>query len=448
MKDQIENSKYDLTKELERLRRRRKITIIKMAQYFGVNRDSARDWELGLSDPVPARRSQFIEYLWTMLDLRSEGELKLVEVWKHVMEQAWNWEPFNENELSGLLYPVKKQTASPTPDSVHNFSLGPIEVPVVILDGDGGSIYAPENIITLFEPDKLVLPSEILRIKEKIAVEEEAKKLAKKPYRWNGNIYYLYRWTRGRTPKFENLELRLWFGVSEYFDFLATNMSLYTEYITDPSTGERISLYDKYFADYDWTDPNIQPLIPFSHNFGVVVSLVTGDRKIIITKRPPDIGARAGVFNIPINESAHPDFDTSDDSRAPDLYKTTTRGAKEELKLTIERKDIEFFAFGVDSVYTMWNIYGVVRTSDTSSEVLRRRRQGTKDGWEIQSIYAVDFTIPAILDFINWSIPPDKRDVKVVDTIWSPGAIACIYFTLVREYGITRVDRAIKAYFG
>jgi transcriptional regulator with XRE-family HTH domain len=423
------------TMVLVNLREEAKVTQQQAAKYFGLrDRESISAWEKGESIPPEGdRRERFITYLGDLLGLRNNLQ-GLRQVWNEVMVEGWKWERIRDEEL-------KEYYRGPIPIPVpFHFHFGPYEAPFVILDGDGESIYPPDNIICHYVPQDLELPPEIAANKARIAAEQEEKKLRGMHYMWNGRIYYLNRWTRGRTVKDENLELRLWFGPSDFFTFLATNMSLQSE-VDDPVTGEKTKLYDKYFSNYNWSDPHLQPIPLFSNIFGVVVSLITGDNKLLIMKRPPGMGGRGDVFNIAINESVHPDFDRAVNSDAPDLYHATIRGASEELNLPLEPKDIVFFAFGVDSVYSMWNPLGCARTRYTCDEVLKMRAMAAKDKWEVVQAYPIDFEIRPVVRFVQSTMSQDKK--RPLDTIWSPGALACVYYTLVNEFGRKKVDEAI-----
>jgi hypothetical protein len=319
----------------------------------------------------------------------------------------------------------------PIPPIPFQFAFGPIDVPFVIVDGDGQAEYTPATIVCHYDPTPVDLPPEIEDIKAKITIQEEEKRRLGESYMWNGPVYALKRYTRGRTADEENLELNLWFGPSDWFTFLATNMSLDSERVLDPVTQQHLTLREKYFGSYDWSNPSLQPVPFFSNTFGVVVSLISGDRRLIVVRRADEIGARKGVYNIAINEGVHRPFDRSDYGDAPNLYRTVVRGAAEELSLELRQSDITFFAFGVDSEYSMWVILGIAHTNSTVQEIIDMRRRGAKDKWEGRELISVDFNIRSVLDFISNHQP------------WSPGALTCIYYTLVHEFGKTAVEQAI-----
>lgn len=394
---------------------------------IGKSRNTIANWEKG--DHLPDRPEDILD-----------------------IERAFN---LSRADTDKLLYLAHFQLEYDTPDIAFYirktpavfrnmaFSLGPYEVPYIILEGNGESVYTPENIVIHYdESNRFELPSELEAIKRKVAAEEQAKKDAGKEANWNGPITFLDRWSRVRTLKGERLGLELWFGHTDFFTFTATNMRLHEEKVFDPKTGRMKTLYEKYFANYDWSLPALKPQALFSNIFGVVVALVTSDNLLIIGKRPPDIGARANVLNIAINESVHPEKDIKNKSFI-DIYRTAKRGTKEELGFHLT--DLKFFAFGVDSERSMWNLLGVAYTGQTADEVIKGRLVKALDRFEVHSIYTVPFDPTSVCQFVDTMIPPDKRH-SVAD-IWSPGALTCIYYALVNRYKFDKVDREIKAYF-
>ena len=88
---------YEITKVLEDLRVQAGVEINDMAAYFGVGRDTVRDWELGYRSPHPTRRKDFIQYLLRKLRLRG-NVAKFEQVWHDVMVEEWKWEELSAPE--------------------------------------------------------------------------------------------------------------------------------------------------------------------------------------------------------------------------------------------------------------------------------------------------------------------------------------------------------------
>src|SRR5215469_8743911 len=132
------------------------------------------------------------------------------------------------------------------------FSFGALKTTWKTLDGDGNSIYLPQHIRSHYIPFAEELPEELQVRRNHIQQEQEQKRAHGFPSFWNGQIYALERFVIGREPTNEDMTLDLWFRPSDYYTFLATNMSL-----------KEPTLREKYLSDVEWYEP-----IPhFSHSF-------------------------------------------------------------------------------------------------------------------------------------------------------------------------------------
>ena len=123
------------------------------------------------------------------------------------------------------------------------FSFGQVKTTWITLDGDGRSIYLPQHIRSHYIPFAQELPEELQVRRKHIQQEQEQKREQGFPFFWNGAIYALDRFVIGREPTNEDMTLDVWFRPSDYYTFLATNMSL-----KDPA------LREKYLADVDWSE--------------------------------------------------------------------------------------------------------------------------------------------------------------------------------------------------
>lgn len=312
-----------------------------------------------------------------------------------------------------------------------SFALGPIETSLIVVDGDGETSYARESILCHYDATPIKLPPELEEHKSEVAAQQEMRKRTGDFYQWPGLTAALSRYRRGRSNDEEGLELQLWFRQSDWFAYLATNLSLDSTFVLEGDTDRRMSLREKYFRHYSWSNPNLQPAEYFSNTFGTVVSLITGDGHLLISKRADEIGSLPSIYNVAINETLTPTKDWSEQGTSLDLYKTVVRGAYEELNLQLKPSDITFLVFAVDSRYNMWGILGIARTEKTVREVVDLRRRGAKDKWEGQEILPVKFGIAPVVEFVSAHAP------------WSSGSIACTYFTLVHEFGKPTVDRVV-----
>jgi len=310
----------------------------------------------------------------------------------------------------------------------EEFQFGNLETSWRVLDGDGGSEYLPETIECFYDPNIENLPVELSDRNMQIQMQEEEKKREGLKFDWNGKRYSLQRFIISRTKLEENLKLSLFFKPSDYYSFLATNMSLDEEILYK---GKMVSLRDRYIADTDWT----KPIKYFSNSFGINLMIITSDNYLIITQRSEHVASRSQQFNASVNEGLSRYFDRTDRGDGPDVYRCAIRGAYEELGLGLKPSDICFLSFGVDTQYSQWGLLGLAKTDQQLEHIMYTHSRGVKDKWENSKIHAVPFSPNDVVKFVLSQKDP-----------WAPGALACIYHTLVHELKRSSVDNAITKY--
>lgn len=304
-------------------------------------------------------------------------------------------------------------------DALETFHFGGIQTSWIVLDGDGRITYAPETIHCHYDQRALDLPSEIAERKQQIEAEQEDNRSHGLPYLWNGERYALERFHRSRTADEERLVLELWFRPSDYFTFQAAQMGL--------SDGEAQQVYQRYG---DW----LTPISYLSNSFGINITLITADHYVVIAQRGKDVGSRPGQFGASANEALSRLLDRGTASYAPDIYRCALRGLTEELGLELSINDIALLSFGVDTRYSQWGILGKAETTLTSAEIKSLRSHGVQDKWEHGSLYLVPFTPQDVVRFVFSHDP------------WGPAGLACLYHSLISEFGRTSVDDAIRKY--
>lgn len=315
-----------------------------------------------------------------------------------------------------------------TPHAPQTFSLGNFHTAWLVIDGDGEMTYTPTALNCTIDNTPASLPPEIIELRNKIEIRETDKKNQGLPYMWNGPLYALDRFAVGRTIPDEHMEVVFTFRPTDYYTFQATVMSLDENLVQHPAI---MTLRQKYLQNCDLSIP-----IPFLANgFGVVLVVITKDKKLILPYRSDSSGARAGELDVSVVEAVHPVIDRSIIHRGPDLYRTAIRGAKEEVGIELIQEEITFLGFGVDIEYYQWGIIGVGRIFETAHNALANRQRGTVGKWEMKQFEIVDADPYVVFNHLK-----QKK-------IWSVGLVA-IYWTLVNEYGKKRVDSAVKKVFG
>lgn len=297
------------------------------------------------------------------------------------------------------------------------FSFGELKTTWKTLDGDGKGIYLPQNIRTHYIPFANSLPAELQTRKEQIQREQEQRKEQGLSSFWNGEIYALDRFVIGREPVHENMTLDLWFRPSDYYTFLATNMSL-----------KEPTMREKYLSDIDWYET-----IPhFSHSFGVSLAVVTSDGYTLFTQRGKNVGTRPGTYEGSVVEGLSRPIDRGTTSEAPDVYRCACRGLAEELGLhesiDFSASDITFLSFGIDTRYALRGLTGMVKVKKSAEKILRLWENGVRDKFENQKLFPVPFTPQDVISFAYSHLP------------FSPGPT--LYYALVHEFGRIAVDDA------
>ncbi len=288
------------------------------------------------------------------------------------------------------------------------------------LDGDGRSIYLPQHIRAHYIPFAEELPEELQFRRNQIQQEQEQNREQGLPFFWNGQIYALDRFVIGREPINEDITLDLWFRPSDYYTFLATNMSL-----------KEPALREKYLADVDWSEA-----VPyFSNSFGVSLAVVTSDGYTVFTQRGKSVGTRPKVFDTSVIEGLSRPIDRGTIGEAPDVYRCACRGLAEELGLhesvDFSVADITFLSFGVDTRYALRGLTGMVKIKRSIEKLLLLWDNGVRDKFENQKLFPVPFTPKDVVSFAYSHQP------------FAPGPT--LYNALVHEFGRSMVEDAFDS---
>ncbi|TMC16079.1 MAG: helix-turn-helix transcriptional regulator [Chloroflexi bacterium] len=301
------------------------------------------------------------------------------------------------------------------------FSFGKIKTTWKILDGDGSGMYLPQHIRSHYIPLAEELPDELQASRNNIEQEQKQKRAQGLPFLWNGETYSLDRFVIGREPINEGMTLDLWFRPSDYYTFLATNMSLKDPY-----------LREKYLADVDWDEP-----VPyFSHSFGVSLAVVTSDGYTLFTKRGKNVGTLPSTYETSVAEGLSRPIDRGTNGEAPDVYRCACRGLAEELGLResvdFSVSDIAFLSFGVSTQYALWALRGMVKIKKGINDLMAIWDNGVRDKFENQQIIPIPFTPEDVVSFVF--------------THQSLSLRPTIYHALVHEFGRDVVNRVISFY--
>jgi transcriptional regulator with XRE-family HTH domain len=373
----------------------------RLAEQIGTTEDVISRWERGTRMPGPYYRERLC--LLFQKSARDLGFVRLSPV---------------ENYLAGSVPVSNASEKRSSMANLEHFAFGMLQSTWIVVDGDGMFRYAPQHILTHVEPEIELLPPDLLVRKQVIARQQAEQKAHGRPFHWNGQRYSLNRFVVSRSELEEDLALDLWFTPTDYYTFLATNMSL-----------DDASLREQYLKDADWS----QPVPFFSHSFGIYLLVITSDNKVLFTSRSMGVGSRPGQYNVSVCEGLSTIDASGQANLSPHVYGCAERGLTEELGLLPEdtRDKIHFLSFGVDTWYAQWGLLGMIRTPQMAQEIMRYRQSGVKDRLENAQIYLVNFTLDEVVTFVLERQP------------WTPGGLACLYHTLVHEFGRPAVEKAL-----
>lgn len=379
----------------------------RVAEQIGTTEDVISRWERGVRMPGPYYRERLCQlFQKTAHDL---GFVQPLPAEIHLSHSV------------AFANTLQKRNVT---TSLEHFAFGELQSTWIVLDGDGIFEYLPQNILAHFEPEQEMLPSDLQERVQQIASRQVKQRDRGLPFHWNGQRYSLSRFVISRTGQEEHPVLDLWFTPSDYYTFLATNMAL-----------DDLALRSQYLANADWS----QPITFFSHSFGIYLAVLTSDGKVLLTDRSMGVGSRPGEYNVSVCEGLSK-IDAHTQTEVPDVYRCAERGLAEELGLRTredwEAEQMCFLSFGVDSWYAQWGVLGMVKVQRTAQDIENYRKTGVKDRLENAQFYAIEFQIDEILSFMLNHQP------------WAPGGLACLYHTLIHEFGRSTVDAAIKRWAG
>lgn len=377
----------------------------RVAEFIEADTSMISRWECGERKPEPLYQERLCKLFG-----KNAAELGFITPPTFTIEDRQK-QPFKKEKMD---------TENRDTTNTEHLLFGNLETTWIVVDGNGIGRYLSRDIHTHFDSHPDELPQDLLEKRHQIEQQQKQNRQRGIPFQWNGERYSLDRFVLSRDGDDENLALDLWFKPSDYYTFLATNMSL-----------DEKALRDKYLQDADWNEP----VRFFSNSFGIYLVLLTSDNFTLFTRRGKGLGSRPGEYNISVCEGLDKQ-DASFYGNAPNVYHCAERGIEEELGLIapddFSPSNVTFLSFGVDTQYAQWCLLGMVKVYKTAEEIINYRRAGVRDKFENAQMHFVKFELDTIIPFV------------FQHQTWAPGAIACLYHTLVHKFGRSRVEEAIK----
>ncbi|WP_422734430.1 hypothetical protein ACN26Y_05670 [Micromonospora sp. WMMD558] len=318
-------------------------------------------------------------------------------------------------------------------------SIGRYTTEVHLIEGDGQTVFEPDNIAVNFRQVRADLPPAIARARHR-AIRQLAREKSNTQggvANWNStSLVALSRYHTSRTAPWEDVTLRLEGLATDYATFMATALSLDSEFERPDASGNlaRTTLRREYFPNQDSVASAIHRPIPaLANGIGVTILAFTDDAKVILAQRRPTARARPGQRDLSIVEGIHSDHDSIGGGRLS-ILNTAIRGCWEELGVRASAEDFKFLAFGVDMRFYQWNFFGLANLGHTSEQIARLHSIHAKDRWEGK------------LQFVD-ADPGQVFERLRQDGTWDT-ALVTTYLAFCSKIGIGRTRRSAERLFG
>ena len=218
-------------------------------------------------------------------------------------------------------------------------------------------------------------------------IEQERLRLAEQPTAWNEEKLGLSAVFVGREPRRDWPTLTLHFHQTDYATFLVIGRA-WQEHV------EGLDLAELLPAE------RLRTVLPgLSHSFGINATVVTADRRLLLTKRSAVTSSARPLKHISVNEGMR--ADDLDENKVPDPYTTLMRGIREEIGIDASAGRATFHTLMLDATRYQWALLGHVDLTDTewdAARVLSARAVGRAvDNWETDRIRAIPFTLDDVL---------------------------------------------------
>jgi len=300
-----------------------------------------------------------------------------------------------------------------------------IRVPFVLRLGDGLTTFGVEDVICSYDDRPFAPPleaaqhcdlwiAEFQRILGFELTNEPAYRLASAGLDARGN---------GARPA-----LALRFQRTNYFDFVATNLSLDRPLCGDGS----ITLRTRYITDTSRFEET-----PLANTLSVMVLLVSEpDDAVLLARRSRSVAVDQNRLQVSAGGAMRLAVD-HDEHLVPSPFVTAQRELAEEFGVRLPLDAVRFLGLGADTRTGEPELLGLAATPLAVSQLRRAFREARLGNEELTQVEVVPFSIEALVPLL-------------ADQSWCPGDWACCYLALLHRFGPVEVGRhlAWQSYHG
>ncbi len=320
---------------------------------------------------------------------------------------------------------------------------------VLVVDTDTGMI--EKDIQAGFLNERLELPVEIDRERNKLIKEREQALAENQEYPWPGPTFAPYAFTEQRASISEHPSIHFILTPTDYFTFLAVQHFMNWPIATDDSCSPQ-TLRKTYLSSYNIFKPirllsqsiSATMLILCKENgkdFALLAKrssrdmLRTGRDVYVLSvnetpKRRPTEKERQSLENVP-PERLVPD---EDEEGKPSFFSALIRGTREEVGIDIDRDTIKILSLGLETERYQYALIGLAETNLTTTYIRQALTVAQDTRLEYERLFFVPFTVESIYDFM------------VAHRPWGPEAEIGLFQALVYKFGSASVARIFETY--
>jgi len=236
--------------------------------------------------------------------------------------------------------------------------------------------YRPDHIESFCSSVEPIYPPEIEDAYTALHEDVKARADLGEEVPYNSAGYKLVRFhVWARAGSLEEPKLVLHFAPTDFFRMLVTDQRLD---VPLTAGGRTYTLRERYAADIDL---RIAPVSVLATHWGVGLSVVTADGKLLVSERG-NTAVDPHVYFPAVAEGATRPLDLAANG-APDHFNTARRGVLEELGVELRPEELVWLSFGANSYLCEYALIGRVNSPYSFHEIESRRSIGAaKDSWE------------------------------------------------------------------
>jgi phenylacetate-CoA ligase len=294
-----------------------------------------------------------------------------------------------------------------------------IRIPFVLRLGGDGTAFDLNHVRCNYDDRPFDVPPELAPVANQLVLDHQNTigfELTNEP---------AYRLTRAALDKRHNGTgpiLDLFFQRTNYFDFVATNLSLDRKLLNNGQT----TLREKYVADIGQFETT-----PLANSLSVMILLISEpDRVVLLARRGAHVAIDQDCWQVSAGGAMRLAVD-NDEHLCPSPFATAQREIAEELGLRVPLEAFRFLGLGVDTRTGEPELLGSATIPLTAQQIRHAFKVARHGNDELTNLEMVPFTLEALMPHL-------------VEQRWCPGDWVACYLALVHELGEQQVSQHLR----